>query len=82
MQNYPNPFNPETEITFTLPERVNVMIRIYNSAGEETATLLNEVRSKGYHILIWNAADYPSGIYYYQLVSDGISITRKMVLLK
>ncbi len=82
MQNYPNPFNPETEITFTLPERVNVMIRIYNSAGEETATLLNEVRSKGYHILRWNAADYPSGIYYYQLVSDGISITRKMVLLK
>ncbi len=58
------------------------MIRIYNSAGEETATLLDEVKSAGYHKVNWNASDFPSGIYFYSFRTEKISITRKMVLIK
>lgn len=82
MQNYPNPFNPETEISFSVPERSNVIIRIYNSAGEETVTLTDRITPAGYHRLIWNASEFPSGIYYYQMLTDKFTITKKMVLIK
>jgi len=82
MQNYPNPFNPVTEIIFIIPEQTHVIIKIYNSLGEESTTVSNGVRSAGYHKVNWNAPDYPSGIYYYQLITEKITITRKMVLIK
>ncbi|HAX47767.1 MAG TPA: T9SS type A sorting domain-containing protein [Ignavibacteria bacterium] len=82
MQNYPNPFNPETEISFSVPERSNVIIRIYNSTGEETVTLTDRITPAGYHRLIWNASEFPSGIYYYQMLTDKFTITKKMVLIK
>jgi hypothetical protein len=82
MQNYPNPFNPVTQISFSIPEQTNVIIKIFNSLGEESTTISSGVRSAGYHKVNWNAPDYPSGIYYYQLITEKITITRKMVLIK
>lgn len=81
-QNFPNPFNPFTEILFSIPELTNVTIKIYNLLGEKSVTLSDQVRSAGNHKVIWNASDFPSGIYYYQLVTEKIRITRKMVLIK
>ncbi len=81
-QNYPNPFNPVTEISFSIPEQTNVLLAIYNSLGEISAVILDEVLSAGYHKVNWNASGYPSGIYFYSLKTEKISITRKMVLIK
>ena len=81
-QNYPNPFNPVTEISFSIPEQTNVLLAIYNSLGEISAVILDEVLSAGYHKVNWNASDFPSGIYFYSLKTQKISITRKMVLIK
>lgn len=81
-QNYPNPFNPETEISFSIPEQTRVIIRIYNSLGVETATLLNEIKLPGNHNILWNASKFPSGIYYYKLITEKISFSKKMVLIK
>jgi len=81
-QNYPNPFNPVTEISFSIPEQTNVLLTIYNPLGEKTAVILDEVLSAGYHKVNWNASDFPSGIYFYSLRTEKISITRKMVLIK
>ena len=82
MQNYPNPFNPATEINFRIPEQSSVSLIIFNSIGEQISVLLDEVSRGGYHTIKWDASEYPSGIYYYRLVSPKKTISRKMVLIK
>jgi len=82
MQNYPNPFNPVTEISFSIPEENSITLIIYNSIGEQISVLLDEVMRAGYHNIKWDASNYPSGIYYYRLVSPNETISRKMVLIK
>ena len=90
-QNYPNPFNPSTSIKFSVPQKSIVIITIYNVLGEEISKLVNEEFSPGTYETNWNAANYPSGVYYYQLIakpsdrlerSDGYTETKKMVLIK
>ena len=82
MQNYPNPFNPVTEITFSIAEQNTVSLIIYNANGKQISVLLDKVINAGFHTIKWNATDYPSGIYYYRLVSPKVIISRKMVLIK
>ena len=81
-QNYPNPFNPTTTIRFSLPEASNIQLKVYNSIGQEVATLVDEFKSSGDHSIKWDAASFSSGVYFYQLfVSDQV-LTKKMVLIK
>ncbi len=66
-QNYPNPFNPSTTISYLLPKDTRVILKIYNSIGQEVTTLVNDDRSAGYHQEVWNASNVASGMYIYQL---------------
>ncbi len=85
-QNYPNPFNPATSISFSLPERGNVVLEIYSSLGEKVATLVNEVSEAGYHQVSFDASQLTSGTYIYTIrVSAGeasFTDTKKMILVK
>jgi hypothetical protein len=92
-QNYPNPFNPVTKIRFDVPAvgEANthyVKMVIFDLLGREVATLVNEPLSAGYYETNWNASEFPSGIYFYQLSvsNDGYSVvyqnTHRMILLK
>jgi len=81
-QNYPNPFNNSTTITFLLPERSDVSLKIYNSAGQEVETLLQGVLSAGEQSVVWNASSIASGIYFYRLTAPGFDLVKKCVLLK
>ena len=81
-QNYPNPFNPSTMITFTLPQKENVTLTIYDVLGREVTKLINGVTAEGDHSVEFNAAGYASGMYIYKLEAPGLSISRKMLLLK
>jgi hypothetical protein len=81
-QNYPNPFNPATKIGYVLSERTNVKVTILNTLGEEIAVLANEIQEQGFHQLEFNAADLPSGIYFYTLQAQQYSETKKMILMK
>ena len=81
-QNYPNPFNPMTTITYTLPEKAHVEISVFNSLGEEIAKLVNEDHNAGKYKVVWNAQNYSSGIYYYNLKTGNFTSTHKMLLLK
>ena len=81
-QNYPNPFNPSTTISFTLPESGNVSLKIFNPLGEEVAELVNGFIESGVHSYNFNAANFPSGIYIYQLKANGLSFSKKMLLMK
>jgi len=66
-QNYPNPFNPSTTINFTLLATANVTLKVYDVLGKEVAVLVSEERPAGLHSVEFNAADLPSGIYFYKL---------------
>ena len=80
--NYPNPFNSSTRIEYQLPQAGHVKISVYNSLGQEVATLFNGNQSAGKFSLNFNAGNLPSGVYYYRLVSGSYSHTRKMILLR
>ena len=81
-QNYPNPFNPSTIISFNLPDQQYVKLAVYNSIGQEVKVLVNGEIASGYHEVVFNAENLPSGIYFYKLFANQYSSTRKMVLVK
>jgi hypothetical protein len=81
-QNYPNPFNPTTTIGYGIREKGNVKITILNAIGEDVAVILNEEREPGFHQVEFNAANLPSGVYFYQLKAGDYIDTKKMILLK
>ncbi|HQV32367.1 MAG TPA: putative Ig domain-containing protein, partial [Calditrichia bacterium] len=81
-QNFPNPFNPTTKIAFSLPQRLEVKLTVYNVLGQQVAILLSENLPAGRHEIDWQAGDLESGIYYYTLRANGYQETRQMILLK
>jgi len=82
-QNYPNPFNPSTNISFSIPERGNVMLKVYNTLGQEVATLINGQLEAGFHSINFNADNLASGVYVYRLEVNGkYSSEKKMNLIK
>ena len=85
MQSYPNPFNPETEIRFQLPKASHVVVKIFNTIGEEIRTLLDAEYQAGSHQSRWDGKDkhgHPvaSGVYLYQLKAGNFSQVQKMTL--
>jgi Secretion system C-terminal sorting domain len=81
-QNYPNPFNPKTHIEYVLPEPSSVNIVMYNSIGSELKTIVNKYKSAGRHKIKFDGTDLTNGIYFYRIISNNYSETKKMVLLK
>ena len=81
-QNYPNPFNPSTTIRYSLPESSEVTLKIYNVLGMEVATLVNQQQIAGQYEASFDASRLASGIYFYTLETSGVSISKKMMLLK
>ncbi|MBS1513821.1 MAG: T9SS type A sorting domain-containing protein [Bacteroidetes bacterium] len=81
-QNYPNPFNPATVISYRLPAAGSVSLIVYDALGNEVSTLVNEKQNAGSYSVEFNAASLPSGIYFYKLVTEKFSETKKMVLVK
>ena len=81
-QNYPNPFNPITHIRFNIPETGNTKLTVFNMMGETVANLVNGVVSAGGHTVSWNAANMPTGVYFYRLESGNFTQTRKLLLVK
>jgi subtilisin-like proprotein convertase family protein len=81
-QNYPNPFNPTTTISYSLAAASDVSMRLYNSLGEEVATILQGYMSAGPHSVAVDAFNLPSGVYHYRLTAGAFSETRKMLLVR
>lgn len=81
-QNYPNPFNPETTIRYTLDRESTIKLEIFDITGSLVETLVNGKRSTGQHSLTWDASNVSTGVYFYKIIADGQSLTRKMLFLK
>lgn len=87
LQNYPNPFNPSTIISFSLTRTSTVSLDVFNLLGQHVAALLDNSLPAGEHTVRWegintSGAPVPSGMYFYRLKAEGLSLTRKMVLIK
>ncbi len=80
--NYPNPFNPMTQIKYGLPEESHVTITLYDINGRQIRTLVEKTQAAGYYTLQWNASDFGSGIYFYQISAGNFQQVRKCVLVK
>jgi uncharacterized delta-60 repeat protein len=81
-QNYPNPFNPSTTIRFSMPERGNVNLTVYNVLGQRVAELLNDEIDAGVHELLFDASSLPSGMYIYRWQTGRYTESKKMLYLK
>ena len=92
LANYPNPFNPETWIPYELATDTHVRLTIYNTQGVVIRTLQFGHQSAGYYVgrdraAYWDGRNalgeqVASGLYFYQLETDEMSLMRKMVILK
>lgn len=87
-QNFPNPFNPSTVITYQLPERGFVTLKVYDILGNEVVTLVNEEKPAGIYQEEFSIKERPltgvnaSGVYYYRITSNNFMQTKKMLYLK
>ena len=81
-QCYPNPFNPCTKISWQVPIGSWQTLKIYDLLGNEVATLVDEYKAAGKYEVEWDARNYPSGVYFYQLSAESYIESKKMILLK
>jgi hypothetical protein len=82
-QNFPNPFNPSTIIKYQIPQNSFVNLKVYNSLGQEAATLVNGMVNAGTYEVQFNASNLSSGVYYYVIKAGNNFVqTRKMILMK
>ena len=92
LPNYPNPFNPETWIPYQLAKSGDVKITIYDARGIVVRRLELGYRQAGYYTnrsraAYWDGCNglgehVASGLYFYHLEAEGVSLLRKMVILK
>lgn len=81
-QNYPNPFNPSTIIEYSIPHQSDVELKIFNILGQEILTLVDEMKEVGNYKVLLDMAQYPSGVYVYQIRADNFRDVKKLLLIK
>jgi len=81
-QNFPNPFNPVTNIEFRISNFEFVKLSIFDLLGRPVATLVNEEKATGTYTVSFDAANLPSGVYFYRLTAGQFTATQHMLLLK
>jgi hypothetical protein len=81
-QNYPNPFNPSTTIKFSLPQRSEIKLTLYNMLGQKIDEIFNRVMEAGTYEYLYDAGGLSSGVYIYVIEAGDLRLSKKMILLK
>jgi hypothetical protein len=81
-QNYPNPFNAATVISYKLKMKSFITVTVMDLLGREVAMLVNEEKPAGSYSVRWNAANFPSGVYFYRLTAGSFSETKRLSLIR
>jgi hypothetical protein len=81
-QNYPNPFNPSTTIRYEVPRSLRVSLKVYNTLGQDVATLVNEEKPAGVYRVQFNGSALASGVYFYCFQAGDHIASRRMLVLK
>jgi hypothetical protein len=87
LHNYPNPFNPSTNISYTIGQRGQVTLKVFDVLGAEAATLVSQVQDPGSYQITWDGRNsrnqqVMSGVYFYRLEAGSFSKTERMVLVR
>ncbi len=82
IENYPNPFNPSTVIAYQIVKQGHVSLKVYDGLGKEIAELVNKEQTKGSYSVVFKADNLASGIYFYKIIANGFTETKKMILTK
>jgi len=81
-QNYPNPFNPSTKISYSIPHKSFVTLKIFDPLGSMVSELVNEEKEAGRYEIDFSAVDFSSGVYFYKIQAGNFVETKKMILLR
>ncbi len=81
-QNYPNPFNSISKIKYQISKNSQVKLVIYDVLGREIQTLISEILRPGTYEVKWDADEFASGVYFYELKAGDFTDIKKMVLIK
>ena len=81
-QNYPNPFNPSTTIQYALPHRSHATLTVFNTLGQQVATLVNGEMEAGYDEITFIAEALSSGVYFYRLQVGDFTPTKRLCLIR
>ena len=81
-QNYPNPFNSTSNLKFQIVNTEDVKLIVYDIMGKEVQTLVNERLQPGTYEAAFDASSLNSGVYFYKLITNTFSETKKMILIK
>jgi hypothetical protein len=81
-QNFPNPFNPNTVISYQLPVKAQVTLKVYDIIGNEVTTLVNEEKDAGSYNIDFNASELSSGVYFYTIQAGTFNKVLKMTFIK
>lgn len=81
-QNYPNPFNPSTAIEYDVSKECYVTLKIYNTLGNELATLVASTLSPGRYRATWNASGVSTGVYFCRMQAGEFIAAKKLILVK
>jgi hypothetical protein len=79
---YPNPFNSSTTIHYSLLDKGNVNLSVFDMQGRQVANLVNETQVSGPHDVTFNADNLKSGVYFYRFLSGSTVQTGKLVVNK
>jgi len=81
-QNYPNPFNPSTNLEFRISNLEFVSLKVYDIAGKEVATLVNEIKPAGRYQVKFDGSNLGTGVYFYKIEAGSFSAVKRMILIK
>jgi hypothetical protein len=81
-QNYPNPFNPATTIRYSLPHKSQVLLTVYNTLGQQVATLVQGQQEAGSYEVQFDGYALASGVYFYRIQAGTFVATKKLILMK
>jgi hypothetical protein len=81
-QNYPNPFNPSTSISFNIPSKAYVLLKVFDIIGREVAVIVSEELTEGNYLRRWDATGLTSGAYFCRLQVGSFVNTKKLILLR
>jgi tetratricopeptide (TPR) repeat protein len=79
---YPNPFNSSTTISYDLPEKSLVTLKLFDLSGRELSTLVNSTKDAGSYKTSWDASDLPSGVYICRMQAGEFKNTVKLALIR
>ncbi|MCK4584565.1 T9SS type A sorting domain-containing protein [candidate division WOR-3 bacterium] len=87
LESYPNPFYKNTTVKFVLNGKTKVSLKVYDLSGRLVRTLADNVIDAGYSEIRWNGRNaqgrkLASGIYFYRLTTETVTLTNKVLLLR